>query len=120
MLSSDAGSETSSGQIRSSSILYIFYFRNGSATRCTLLSRLDELLLEVLNLFQYCPPARSTLGIPPLDRSLEIENVLDVLAEMRRDGLELFESEVREWYALFFGDTDARTRDVVSLSEGNL
>jgi len=49
----------------------------------TLLGSFDKLLLQVFNLFQNCPPARSTLGIPPLDRSFKVEHILDVFAEVR-------------------------------------
>ena len=84
------------------------------------MSSVDELLLEVLDLLQHGPPARSTLGVSPLDRGLKVEHILDVLTEVRRDRLDLLERQVRQGDALLLRDADARPRDVVSLSEGNL
>lgn len=88
--------------------------------RLELLANLHQLVLQVLNLLLHGPTARSTRGITTLDGRLKVEDVLDVLGEMRRDGLELLESEVREGDGGLLGEADAGAGDVVGLAEGDL
>lgn len=84
------------------------------------LCRVEELLLERLDLFEDGTPTRAALGVAALDARLKVEHVVDVVAKVLRDRLEVVQREVGQRDATFLRKADARARDVVSLSEGDL
>ena len=81
---------------------------------------LRQKCLESLNLLHHRPSTSTPRRIPPLHTRLKVENILDIRVERRTDRLELLQSEVGQGDFVLLGQTDARARNVVGLSERNL